>query len=265
MFTSIQHWFVQNPVFALMLWGCVSACVNAGFEYVELHKSDSPWARAADGFFQMFGLDAGVVVNWLRNAFGGPPAAGGNTKRSAAPPGAGTDVKRGTSVLRTGVLLWADAGRLFARTRAGGIVLLAALAGFTASGCKLLHDAVPVLSQIVGYITDAEAIISGLEQAAQLFFLAHPDEMAQAKFMKADARLRASLDGISRLAAGGKDLDSEDMVAAIKDFQGAYTDFAALLRSFGVSVPPAGNGTLGAHVQTEPLLMTVHTTAAAGG
>lgn len=141
------------------------------------------------------------------------------------------------------------------------LAALAALTGFTATGCQLLHDAVPVLNHIIGYVADAEAIISGLEQAAQLFFLAHADAQAMAEFQKADARVRASLDTISRLATAGKDLDSEDMVAAIKDFQAAYSDFATLLRSLGVNVPPAGVGTVGAHVQTEPMLMTVHTEA----
>lgn len=253
MFVTIQHWLAANPLFALIIWSASTACVNAGFEYIRLHENDSKWAQALNGFFQMFGVDAGVVVKWLRAVFpNAPPGDGGAgtsaPRRDAVPPG----VERPPSALRRALL--APAPLLLA--------LSVALSGAWSAGCKLLHDAVPVLQQIVAYVTDAEAIISGLENAAQLFFLAHPDAVKQAAFQKADARLRATLDTISRLAAAGKDLDSEDVVAAVRDFQAAYGDFANLLRSFGVDVPAPGNGTVGAHVQTEPMLMSVHVTEA---
>lgn len=191
-------------------------------------------------------LVVGLLVWLVPNTPSSSSTAGGGGK-SPEDAAKKTTVARETSLLRRAALALA-------------VVVVAGAVPTTLTGCKLLHDAVPAIDKVLVYVQDAEEILAGVETVATLFFASHPDlATAQADFAKADQKVHQALDALVRLAHAGKDIDDQDVAAAVKDFQEAYRALTYLLQVHGVSVPSPGTGTLGAHVATEPLLMGVHT------
>lgn len=142
-----------------------------------------------------------------------------------------------------------------AMKRVIALAMLVALAPATL-GCSLLHSAVPVLDDVIAYVTDAEQVLAVLESIAQLFFLAHPDPTLQQEYVRLDKRVHLSLDASVRLAHAGKDLDSSDMQAAVADFQAAWNDLQQFASAHGIAAPPTPK--LGAGEMPQPMLMTVH-------
>lgn len=278
---TFHAWLAQNPATALVLLYLATGLVNGLFEYIQLHKSQSNFWKGVDAAFSMFGLDAGVVVAFVRSFFGSPPAppAGGGgggrgifgsepvpyfgDDHTVTPPPPPTNKKQlsGVYLVHNGKRVWKGAAAVIWLLVAVFSVASFAATGTLVAGCDLLHSAVPALDKVITYVTDFELVLKAIEDIASVFFLAHPDAAQQAQFAKLDRRAHEACDAAVRVADTGKDLDSGDMVAALADMQAAYRDLAEFLTKAGMPVPhPPAAGKMGAGGDgyRAPMVMDLH-------
>lgn len=121
------------------------------------------------------------------------------------------------------------------------------------AGCGLLTSAVPAIEDVIMVVQDGATILDAIDTIAHQFFLAHPDQVLQAKYDASMAKCRISLDAALRTARAAKEFKQGEANAAFADFRAAYTELTGLLGSSGIQPQPASIG--GAHVPI-PIAMT---------
>ena len=106
-------------------------------------------------------------------------------------------------------------------------------------GCAAFAAAIPVITEVVTYVSDAQQILSAIQIISQTFFAEHPNPDLQKKLAQDLSEAHLALDTIVQIGQGAKDLSDKDLVDAIAKFQKVYTDIDAILKQTGL-VPPAG-------------------------
>jgi hypothetical protein len=118
-----------------------------------------------------------------------------------------------------------------------GVLVLAICLGAGATsavGCKAL---LPILSDVIAVVEDANGILAILESAERAFFAEHPDTKLQADVEARIRQTRLALDTALRTSRGTADLSSDQADTAFTEFREAYGSLIALLNSLEIVVP----------------------------
>jgi hypothetical protein len=86
----------------------------------------------------------------------------------------------------------------------------------------------------------ADMVIDAIDDFANGYFAAHPDEAARAKVKAAEAQARAAAAAALSIANGAGDASSGNVAQAFQDFENAYSSLLALAQSLGVRAAPPG-------------------------
>jgi len=105
---------------------------------------------------------------------------------------------------------------------------------FCVASCAALSAVVPILAEVATVATNAEAALDVVSQAADTWFISHPDAARQAAIDRAIAECRLALVAATETAQGAKDLDERQADAAFDEFRKAYADLTKLLTDAGV-------------------------------
>ena len=221
------EWAAAHPDWMIYI---ATAVVTVIFKPRTAAEYDSMTPRLAGlvGMLSAFGCDVPKFQKSLRVFITGrrPPPDPPAPTPPAAPPAAGSEppTKPDTPMaLRT-------RGWRFAA------IFAASLACASITGCGLLHAAVPVISEIVAIVSDAQEILAIIDAAAQLFFAQHPELVeARARYTSIMSKAHVSLDAAIRTMRGATELEQNKVDEAFANFRVAYGDLLALVESLGLT------------------------------
>jgi len=121
-------------------------------------------------------------------------------------------------------------------------ILLCTIAPLTLTGCPQLAAVLPIVTDIITEILDAERKIDQADAHAQEWFANYPNEALESKWKTSVDRTRASLDVALKTAHGAENLGQADHAAAFQQFAAAW----AQLYELGVEIGIIGKeGALG--------------------
>jgi hypothetical protein len=92
------------------------------------------------------------------------------------------------------------------------------------AGCAASAPILDVAAIVLESTTLANAVLSECATFVDSYFAAHPDAAKEAEILTALKRAEASASALGGLAAGTEAIDEGQIIAALTDFKGAYTD-----------------------------------------
>jgi hypothetical protein len=93
-----------------------------------------------------------------------------------------------------------------------------------------------IIATVISVITDAALIVDQVQDFVDTYFDGKPDPVVQAKITAIIGKCKTALIMMDRAAKGGQDLNSKDVVAAMKDFQEAFAELMILVEPLGVKI-----------------------------
>ena len=93
-----------------------------------------------------------------------------------------------------------------------------------------------IIATVLSVVTDASLIVDQVQDFVDTYFDAKPDPVVQAKVTAIIGKCRSALIVMDRAAKGGQDLNSKDVVAAMKNFQEAFAELMNLVGPLGVKI-----------------------------
>lgn len=93
-----------------------------------------------------------------------------------------------------------------------------------------------IIATVISVITDAALIVDQVQDFVDTYFDGKPDPVVQAKVTAIIGKCKTALIMMDRAAKGGQDLNSKDVVAAMKDFQEAFAELMILVEPLGVKI-----------------------------
>lgn len=111
--------------------------------------------------------------------------------------------------------------------------IIMGLATLTA-GCQYLPAILPVVSDIITEIIDAQRKAEQLDEAVQGYFEKYPNKAMEAKWKGAMDKVHASIDVALKAAHGVEDVAEQDVAGAMHNFVLAWQEARELAMSIGV-------------------------------
>lgn len=93
-----------------------------------------------------------------------------------------------------------------------------------------------IIATVISVITDAALIVDQVQGFVDTYFDGKPDPVVQSKVTAIIGKCKTALIMMDRAAKGGQDLNSKDVVAAMKDFQEAFAQLMILVEPLGVKI-----------------------------
>jgi hypothetical protein len=160
----------------------------------------------------------------------------------APPPSTGTNGSGGASpAMPTTTDLGGGQHPMVARMLGG--VAFAVFVVVMIPGCKgglpaTVHD----IDEAQTFIADANNVISAIETAAKVFFLASPSVPLEIKVNKAIETAKLGVTIAIRSLAGAKEVTQAQLDGAFADFRAAYADLIELVTALGIAheLPTSG-------------------------
>lgn len=113
-------------------------------------------------------------------------------------------------------------------------IMLCTIAPLTLTGCPALAKVLPIVTNIITEILDAERKLDAVDAHAQQWFKSYPNEALEAKWKTSVDHARASLDVALKTAHGAEELSQADHQAAFQQFGAAWTKLYELGISIGI-------------------------------
>lgn len=139
----------------------------------------------------------------------------------------------------------------------GGALMALCLMASTMAGCAAFAAAVPIISEIANWASDASNDLSLIEQFVALFFAQNPNAKAQADINAAIAKCRQLIATTQAADSAAADLSQDQFDASWAAFRAAYSDLVALLSNTGV-VPSGVSASANAFQAPIPLAVRLH-------
>lgn len=105
---------------------------------------------------------------------------------------------------------------------------------FSFPGCAAVNRALPILTDVIVAVQDAQQILEVIDSAADAWFEQHPDPNMKTKYAKAIDKCRTALDVALRTSRGAKELNQQEVDKAFQDFKVAYVELTSLLQGAGI-------------------------------
>ena len=105
---------------------------------------------------------------------------------------------------------------------------------FSFPGCAAINRALPILTDVIVAVQDAQQILEIIDAAADAWFEQHPDPAMKIKYAKAIGKCRTALDVALRTSRGAKELNQQEVDKAFQDFKVAYGELTSLLQGAGI-------------------------------